>query len=71
MKRISRVSRERMEIMFSWMLEIMKLYCRIVVARISCPFIWSKAKIFQKGRTDFIFKPKRPLLNTKQLWYLN
>ena len=32
--------------------------------------MWSKAKIFQKGRKDFIFEPKWPLLNSKQLWFL-
>ena len=30
----------------------------------------SKAETFQKGRTYFIFEPKWPLLNTKQLWPL-
>ena len=32
--------------------------------------IWSKAKTLQKGCTDFIFEPKWPLLNSKQLWFL-
>ena len=34
--------------------------------------IWSTAKIFQKFkyRTDFIFKPKWALLNSKQLYVM-